>query len=109
MTNEDKKEKNVVKTILLVTCIVGLIVGIMLWASSATTETYELEEFRFSREARYIDKTENLLKDNEKCKIEGDKITVTTVHEGLYRAGMILTLLFGTIDGLWLWQYFSER
>ena len=107
---ENKKERKVtLKKVLLAICIIGLITGIILWGSATTTETYDIDEFRISRNARYTDKTEDLLGDNEKCKIQGKEITVTTRNDDLYTAGMIVTIFFGFIDGIWIWNYFEDR
>lgn len=109
MEGETKERKGVVKTVFKTICIVGLIVGIMLWASAKTTEEYDVSDFRSSRGARYAQKTEDLLKDNETCKIEGNKIIVTEQNEALYLSGMWITLFFGVVDGIWFWHYLEDR
>ena len=108
MDSEDEGKvtpKKVIKAI----CIIGLIIGIMLWLSAYTTETYDLSDFRSQRGARYVDKTEDLLAKNETCKIEGNTIKVTERNEGVFIAGMVMTIVFGLIDGIWLFLYLDEK
>jgi len=108
MDSQDER-KITPKKVFLVICIIGLIAGIMLWASGKTTETYDVGDFRISRDARYTDKTEDLLHDNETCTIKGSEITVTSTNYGLYFSGMIITIVFGIIDGIWVWNYLEDR
>lgn len=109
MDSENREKQIALKTVFKIICIVGLIVGIMLWLSSKTTETYDVKDFRTQRSARYVDKTEDLLEENESCKITGDVIEVTTQHKGLYYAGMIITSIFGTIDAVWFLLYLDDK
>ena len=109
MEQENKEKKSNVKTAFKVICIIGLIVGIMLWLSAKTTETYDLKDFRSQRDARYVDKTEDLLSENETCEINGNEIKVTTLHNGLYYAGMSITIVFGLIDGVWLLIFLDDK
>ena len=109
MYNENKEKRIPLKTILRIICVLGLIVGIMLWLSSKTTETYYISDFRSQRSARYVDKTEDLLQENETCKIKGDEIEVTTRHKGLYYSGIIITSIFGMIDGFWFLIFLDDK
>ena len=109
MDSENREKHITFKKVFKIICIVGLIVGVMLWLSSKTTETYDIKDFRSQRSARYVDKTEDLLDDNESCKISGDEIEVTTQHKGLFYAGMIITSIFGTIDAVWFLIYLDDK
>ena len=89
-------------------CLIPLIIGVILMTCATSKVEYSTDEYWVAKDYHHVyeiysGEIVDLITKEETCEIDGDTITVTTRKEGLYSAGIILTIIFGmfTVGMIW--------
>ena len=89
-------------------CLIPLFVGIILLDAATSKLEYSTDEYWVAKDYHHVyDKKSgeivNYISENEKCSIDGDIITVTTIDSTLLAWGAGITAFFGmaTIGMVW--------
>ena len=96
---EINKEK-IIKVVIWAVIIIAFIVGLILVDESERRAEYSTGEYWVAKDYHHVYETYSgeivdYIEENEKCKIDGDTIIVTSTDKGLYAVGIMLCVIFG--------------
>ena len=93
--------------------ILGLFVGLLLVDEAKIKTEYPTSNYWVAKDYhhvydKYTGRIEDMIGENETCEIKGDVIIVTYTKKGMHTAGVVLLVVFGIIDGIWLYFFLSD-
>ncbi len=90
----------IIKNIVWGAIVIVFFVGLILVGESKSRIEYPVGEYWVAKEYHHVYKTYSgeivdYIEEDERCKIDGDTIIVTTTNEDLYTAGVVICVIFG--------------
>ena len=97
---DDRESFNKTIKILFFTCLILFLIGMFMSEAATTRTVYSTGEYWVAKDyhhvyEKYSGQIVDVIEDDETCKIDGDKITVTKRKQGLYVAGGAIYVFFG--------------
>ena len=95
------RESDTAIKILWAICVIPLLIGVFMIAYATKDKIeYSTDDYWVAQNYHHVYEKDtgeivDFISDNEECYIDGDIITVQTIHEGWWTVGIILTALFG--------------
>ena len=108
------EQKNRIMKILWAVCLIPLLVGLILIASSECSVTYSTSEYWVAKDyhhvyEKYSGEIVDTISENEECEIDGDEIIVTKVDKTLRSWGNVLTMIFVFCTFGMIWITFEDK